>query len=1093
MLLNALLCGMIALSGSLFFYTTVSGSVPKAPAEIIGRSPTENHASKDSQAQPLAPGSKVEQEIAGGQIHRYRMNLKAGQFINFQIEKLGINILSTFKDPAGDALFTASFEELEYGTEVVALIAKQAGDYLLEIEPSFKKAPRGRYSVKMEEPRMASEDDQRRFLAQSAFLEAVKLNKNGSQEQRQEAQKRLAESLPLWRSLEDRVWEARTIFWQGWIYFWMTEFGPSLESLMKGLELRKANRDVLGEAEVMRTIGIVLTYRGEYPKARDYFEQALSIYQQHPERWQRGFTVLELGKIFWRLGDGNKADQLFEESFRWFREVGAEESEAEALASYSFLLLTRGNLQPALVILDRALPLFRALGNGYGEALCLNNLGIVYYNLGEPEKAYEHFSQSLARAREKNVSYNEPYVLVNMGIIVSAQGRKEKAIEHFNQALGLMKAIPNHPGVANLLRHMGQAYLDSRKLPEALDHVNRALEMARKQNNSIVEAAALTNLGEIQAAMGDREKAIETLTQALPLRRRVRDGIGVPATLYALARIERERGNLEQSLGYLEEVVSIVDSRRATVAGTELRISYLAFNQEYYEEYIDLLMQLHEQRPGVGYDALALQASERARARALLDSMVEGRADIRQGCDPALLERERTLQRQISVKDAQRAKLLSAPRTPEQIAAADRAVEALITELQQVQAQIRATSPRYAALTQPQPLDLNQMQALLDPETLLLVYRLGKRRSFLWVVSPRSLKSFDLSGQEDLVREAEQFHRALMKPPPDKASDEGEAAAGQRLFDRLLGRAAGEFGHKRLVVVADGALYHAPFAALINPETGRRLITEHELVSLPSISALALLRRDLEGRTPAPKTLAVIADPVFELQDDRIKTKATAPTYSSEILDPRRTAVRSAQESDLQIFRRLKLSREEANQITRLTPPSMHVKLMDFAASRATFEKMDLRLYRIIHLATHGVMNPKTPELSGLVLSLYDENGQPQNGFLRAHEIYNLKLGADLVVLSACQTALGKEVRGEGILGLARGFMYAGAPRLVASLWKVDDEATARLMTRFYQGMLVDRLSPAAALRKAQTEMQSSRNLSHPYYWAGFVLQGEWK
>ena len=150
--------------------------------------------------------------------------------------------------------------------------------------------------------------------------------------------------------------------------------------------------------------------------------------------------------------------------------------------------------------------------------------------------------------------------------------------------------------------------------------------------------------------------------------------------------------------------------------------------------------------------------------------------------------------------------------------------------------------------------------------------------------------------------------------------------------------------------------------------------------------------------------------------------------------------------------------------------------------------------YRIIHLATHGLLNSTHPELSGIVLSLVDQHGQPQDGFLRLHEIYNLKLPAELVVLSACQTALGKEVRGEGLVGLTRGFMYAGAPRVVASLWKVDDKATAELMKRFYQAMLGEqRMRPAAALRAAQVEMLKQKEWEDPYYWAAFVLQGEWK
>jgi len=202
---------------------------------------------------------------------------------------------------------------------------------------------------------------------------------------------------------------------------------------------------------------------------------------------------------------------------------------------------------------------------------------------------------------------------------------------------------------------------------------------------------------------------------------------------------------------------------------------------------------------------------------------------------------------------------------------------------------------------------------------------------------------------------------------------------------------------------------------------------------------------------------------------------------------------RSAREAGLSSFERLSLSRREAEQITALAAGGKKMKALDFAASRTTATRADLDQYRIVHFATHSLLNSQHPALSGIVLSLVDEQGQPQDGFLRLHEVYNLKLEADLVVLSACQTALGKEIKGEGLVGLTRGFMYAGAPRVVASVWKVSDQATAELMKRFYRKMLGEGMRPAAALRAAQVSMWKEKRWEAPYYWAGFVLQGEWK
>jgi CHAT domain-containing protein len=192
-------------------------------------------------------------------------------------------------------------------------------------------------------------------------------------------------------------------------------------------------------------------------------------------------------------------------------------------------------------------------------------------------------------------------------------------------------------------------------------------------------------------------------------------------------------------------------------------------------------------------------------------------------------------------------------------------------------------------------------------------------------------------------------------------------------------------------------------------------------------------------------------------------------------------------------LRRLRFSRQEAEEIVRLAADDPNLEAVDFDANRALATSAEMGQYRIVHFATHGLINNEHPELSGIVLSLVDRQGRPQNGFLRLYDLYNLKLSADLVVLSACQTALGKEIKGEGLVGLTRGFMYAGAPRVVASLWQIDDRASAEFMKRFYQAMLGQKLRPAAALRAAQVSMQSDKRWHEPHYWAAFTLQGEWK
>lgn len=313
-----------------------------------------------------------------------------------------------------------------------------------------------------------------------------------------------------------------------------------------------------------------------------------------------------------------------------------------------------------------------------------------------------------------------------------------------------------------------------------------------------------------------------------------------------------------------------------------------------------------------------------------------------------------------------------------------------------------------------------------------------------------------------------------------------ESAALSRM---LLGPVAEGVGGQRLLVVADGALQYIPFAALPNPHVGGPeagpLNTDCEVVNLPSVATLAALRLEMAGRVRAPKTVAILADPVFSKNDPRV----TRP--GAGLKDGRRSADGSA---GAVTFARLPYTRQEVGAITPFVPAGEMKRALDFEASRETAISPELGRYRIIHFATHGLVNSEDPHLTALVLSLVDKSGRPVDGFLRLQDVYNMKLGADLVVLSACQTGLGKEIKGEGLLGLTHGFMYAGAPMVLASLWEVNDRAAVELMGRFYEGMLGEkRLGPTAALRAAQEAMRKQRRWQEPYYWAGFVIQGDWK
>ncbi|HSD29555.1 MAG TPA: CHAT domain-containing protein, partial [Vicinamibacteria bacterium] len=488
----------------------------------------------------------------------------------------------------------------------------------------------------------------------------------------------------------------------------------------------------------------------------------------------------------------------------------------------------------------------------------------------------------------------------------------------------------------------------------------------------------------------------------------------------------------------------------------------------------------------------------RARARSLIDSLAESGVDLEQGVDPALLQRERQARR--AFDDWAERQRQAAPSSARSLADEYRELE---DRYQRIQAEIRSRSPRYAALVRPRPLRLEEVQAqVLDADTLLLEYALGDDRSFLWAVSKKDHSSWELPPRAEIERQTRLVYEHLTArldargSPRDRRlrverADAAYWADAARLSEVLLGPVAAKVSGKRILVAADGALQSMPFAAL--PVPGRSgepvpMAAEHEIVSLPSASVLAVLRRETSGRTPPEKTVAVLADPVFEADDPRLRAARAARrsvAASAPGEDARRRRTRS--------YPRLAATRQEADAIIRLAPAGTTFRAVDFDASRATALGPDLARYRIVHFATHGVLDDENPGASGIILSLFGKGGEPQDGVLRLRDVYGLRLPAELVVLSACSTALGKPVRGEGLVGIVRGFTYAGARRVVASLWKVEDDATGEMMKRFYREMLERNRSPAAALREAQVSMWRQDRWRPPYYWAAFVLQGEWR
>ena len=390
------------------------------------------------------------------------------------------------------------------------------------------------------------------------------------------------------------------------------------------------------------------------------------------------------------------------------------------------------------------------------------------------------------------------------------------------------------------------------------------------------------------------------------------------------------------------------------------------------------------------------------------------------------------------------------------------------------------------------------MQALLDDDTVLLAFACSELGDHGWAVTRDSVDAFAVAPLAELTPAVRRVVDTMRRADAVRAGEarDGAAALGRLVLGPIADRLRQRWRGRRLAIVASGPLEYVPFAALVLPggpaspgAAPEWLAASHEIVILPSASVLGQLR-DAGARRRPTQALVVIADPVYSASDPRVVPRLTSASPASNAGLTRAAPPASGSRGD---FARLVFSRQEAHALAQLAGASRIREILDFDASVDRVRGPDVAAARWLHFATHGILDAVRPERSGLVLSQVDRRGRPQDGILRLNDIFRLQLSADLVVLSGCETGLGRQLRGEGLVGLTRAFMYAGAPRVVSSLWQVDDQATAALMTRFYGHMLRHAARPAEALRAAQLELAADPRWAAPYFWAGFVLHGDWR
>jgi CHAT domain-containing protein/tetratricopeptide (TPR) repeat protein len=1000
--------------------------------------------SADDRAGTLAPepGSAVRKEIAAGETHRYEIHVKANQFLRITVTQQGLSVSIDASAPGGKRVAGGATPDDTESRLQLSMIAEVSGDYHLEVR-SLESHSTGSYEIRVAEVRPAAAGDEQRVEAGRLFAQAEELYTSVAAESTRRAIGKYEEALALWREVRDQTQEALAL----------------------------------------SRIGRSYNYLGESWKAVEFYKQALGL-----------------------MTDGA---------------YSSETVSALNGAGYSYLDL--GENQQALDYFSQALLLSRKAGDKKGEARSLYHLGTAYALAGDNEGALEWLNRALAVSLVTDDRSLLLSTLQSVGTVYVSMGRYAEALKVLNEALALGRAIGDKREEALVTNRLGRVSAAQGRFPEALAYYKQALVLSRYSGMRDSEAETLYDLGLVHSAIGRSEEARDYFSEALSLSRASMDKRTAAKALYEIAKIERRAGELDASRTHIEAALSIVDLLHATLDHREqgLRTSYFASVHQQYELYISLLMQLDRQRPSQGFAAAALQVSERARARSLLETLTQARVSVPGGVDQALLERERSLRKQLAARTQLQLRLRGRWERGEQGEVVVKEVERLTAEFQSVEAQIRIQSPRYASLTQPRFLSAAEIQTqVVSEDTMLLEYALGEEDSFLWAVTPHSINGYQLPGRAVIEASVREVYDLLRKPirssttrsaelvesaslaesPPTRGEAEYREAS-LKLSNMLLGPVARQLGGKRLILVTQGALQFIPFGALPVPseaggsQAGTPMVVCHEMVYLPSASLLPVLRAEAAGRKRPPRMVAVFADPVFGRNDQRVRRspagggeeRAESETPLGSVLQSA-TAKSSIPVVDGNRFERLPSTSWEADRIAALVP-SDSMRALGFAANRTRVTDGALSQYRIIHFATHALVNNRQPELSGILLSTVNERGLWQDGFLSVNDIFNLRLSADLVVLSGCSTGLGKDVEGEGIIGLTRGFMYAGAPSVVVSLWNVEDRATAELMARFYESMLKEKLEPAAALRAAQIAMWRNGGVQ-PYYWAGFVLQG---
>lgn len=967
-------------------------------------------------------------QLAGYEFHQYELGkLARGEGIHVALAQQGVDLgIQIVNDAGGVELFIDSPTGAN-GLEEICFVAPSAGRFQLFVGP-LEAEEAGPYAIRVIE--RASK------LANARIVDCV-----------------------TGRRAFDQAQQLRS-----------TQPAEAMALYDKAIEHWRRSRVDFSLALALKQAGSLAVLRGEIESALTAYAEAMTLFRtvdyygaKSDGDLHQVASVLNLsGLAHKRAGALLQARRAFVEARTAAGSVSYREGVAAAISNLASWEEVAGDLYRAVELHREALVIWRDLGLAPEEATTLNGLGVALSRLGLYGEALDRLEEALAIRQQEKRGDLLANTWLTIGWVKHLSGQGEEALGDFWRAIRLYREHGSRLNEAGALDRLGSAFRKIGRSKFAQQAYEIALSIYRASDDRVHTAHTASNLG---CLLGDPA----LLKEAAEIFEGFGDRAALAHVRFCQAHEERSADRLNAALHRTDEAAALVEDLRINALQRGYPSPELRLWQEYSELQVDVLMSLHDRLPEADHAVRAFEVSDLTRARHLYEMLLEAQVEVRSGVPDELLERERVLQHQLNDIELRRQALAADGGTG--LAELQKDLRQSLRQLQDIRAAIRSASPRFAELRQPTPTQLEEVQALLAPDTLLLSYVLGEERSYLFAVRHDGLESHVLPPRRQVDALAWKVYSG-MRSSHQRRTRQQLPIYAEQLAEILLAPVVEQLAGRRLLVVGDGLLHYVPFAAL--PLGGEDPVAErHSVVHLPSVAvAKALRERAVERRRPA-KELAVIANAVYTATDDRLPATRTVPA----VPDP---------------LPHLPYTAQEAEAISTLVPPSQRLVATGFAARPELIRQGVLRDYRIVHLATHGLLHEDHPELSGVAFSMFDEAGATKDGYLRLHEIYALELPADLVVLSACRTALTREAEGAGLVGLTHGFFYAGASRLLVSLWDVHDEATAELMAAFYRGLYSEGLTPPDALRAAQRFLRRQERWQAPYYWAGFVLEGDW-